>query len=64
MGVYSSDHVNGCGMEISFKYLFGVASNAIFLQWPLPQLFSAAWEVGMGHCSVKEVLLNGETQYR
>ncbi len=55
MGVYSSDHVHGCGMEISSKYLFGVACNDIY------NGHCDDWEVGMGHCSVKEVLLKDET---
>ncbi len=58
MGVSISDHVHGCGIEISFNYLFGVACNDIH------NGHCDDWEVGMGRCSVKEVLLNGETQYR
>ncbi len=35
-----------------FDFCFGTACGAIILQWPLAQLFPAAWEGVLSQCSV------------
>jgi hypothetical protein len=52
-GCTFSKCVNGYVKEsFCFDFCIGSACGAIILQWPLAQLFPAAWASIMGQCSV------------
>ncbi len=49
MGVYVQPMPREC---FYLDFCFGTACGAVRLQWPLAQLFPAAWVGGMGQCSI------------